>query len=121
MKMTKIENKNNDIIYVQSDKVIINDYKDILDIMMTISHHYSSNKIILDKNVITENFFDLKTKIAGDICQKLIDYKFKMAIVGDYSKYNSKALRDFIYESNLGRDFYFLDSLELAKEKLSDL
>ncbi|MFE7087043.1 DUF4180 domain-containing protein [Sphingobacterium spiritivorum] len=42
-----------------------------------------------------------------------------MAIVGEYSKYNSKSLTDFIYESNKGRHINFVNSMEEALNVLS--
>ena|SRR5574344_1230798 len=61
----------------------------------------------------------LSTRIAGEILQKFINYQFKFAIVGDFSGYTSKPLKDFIYESNKGRDIFFVSSEEDAIEKLS--
>lgn len=40
-------------------------------------------------------------------------------IVGDFSGYTSKPLKDFIYESNKGRDIFFVDSEEEAIDRLS--
>lgn len=42
--------------------------------------------------------------------QKIINYKMKLAIIGDYSKYESKALKDFMYECNHGNDIFFVDN-----------
>ncbi|MDE6357192.1 MAG: DUF4180 domain-containing protein, partial [Eubacteriales bacterium] len=70
------------------------------------------NKICLSKNLIIEDFFDLKTGLAGEILQKFITYKFKIAIYGDFSQYTSKALKDFIKECNKGNDIFFLDTLD---------
>ncbi|MPN59604.1 hypothetical protein SDC9_207325 [bioreactor metagenome] len=52
--------------------------------------------------------------------QKFINYHMKIAIVGDFSMYSSKSLREFIYESNKGRDIFFLPSEKEAIEKLSN-
>lgn len=37
-----------------------------------------------------------------------------MAVYGDFSCYTSKPLRDFIYESNHGSDFFFVPEREEA-------
>ena len=71
------------------------------------------------KDALTPDFFVLSTRIAGEILQKFINYQFKFAIVGDFSGYTSKPLKDFIYESNKGRDIFFVSSEEDAIEKLS--
>lgn len=43
----------------------------------------------------------------------------RIAIVGDFSRYDSKALSDFILESNKGRHIFFTDTVENALRKLS--
>lgn len=40
-------------------------------------------------------------------------------IYGDYSHYTSKPLKDFIYESNHGKDFFFVATKEEAIQKLA--
>lgn len=50
--------------------------------------------------------------------QKFINYGVRFAIYGDFSKYTSKPLKDFMYESNQGRDIYFQPSVSLAVDKL---
>lgn len=60
----------------------------------------------------------MSTRIAGEILQKFITYQFKLAIVGDFSGYTSKPLKEFIYESNKGKEIFFVSSEEDAIEKL---
>ena len=50
--------------------------------------------------------------------QKVINYRAAIAIVGDFSGYTSKALRDFMYESNQGNRIFFLPDEEAAGAKL---
>lgn len=69
--------------------------------------------------MLGEDFFVLSTGIAGEILQKFINYHVKAAMFGDYSHYTSKPLRDFIYESNNGKDFFFTASKEEAVERLA--
>ena len=44
----------------------------------------------------------------------------KLAIIGDFSKYDSKALRDFIYECNSGKDIFFVEDETMALKLLKD-
>ncbi len=48
-----------------------------------------------------------------------IDIVVKMAVIGDFSGYTSKPLKDFIYESNHGSDFCFVSDMEKGIEKLA--
>jgi hypothetical protein len=100
-----------------ADEVVIKEVQDALDIMANAAYS-GATKLILHQKNITPDFFDLKTGIAGDILQKFSNYNMPLAIVGDFSKYTSKSLRDFIYESNKGGKVNFVATIEEAKEKL---
>ncbi len=86
---------------------------------MTVKYETGAERIVIPKEVICENFFILSTGLAGEILQKFMNYHIKAAIYGDYSKYTSKPLKDFIYESNHGNDFFFVASQEEAIQKLT--
>jgi hypothetical protein len=45
-------------------------------------------------------------------------YYIKLAIVGDFSGYTSKSLKAFIYESNRGKQTFFVASEEEAMKAL---
>lgn len=119
MDIKKITANGNEIAIVNSDEVCISDVQSALDFMMSVNYETGSHSIILNKDAVTPDFFVLSTRIAGEILQKFINYQFKFAIVGDFSVYTSKPLKDFIYESNRGRDIFFVSSEEDAIQKLS--
>jgi hypothetical protein len=82
-------------------------------------YYQGFDKIIICEKNITPVFFDLKTGIAGEILQKFSNFRIQLAIVGDFSKYKSKSLSDFIYESNRGRLVSFVSSCADAINILS--
>ncbi len=85
---------------------------------MTIKYETNCNKIALNKEAIVEEFFILSKGLAGEVLQKFINYQTKFAIYGDFSKYTSKLIRDFIYESNNGKDIFFVKDDNEAINKL---
>ena len=68
-------------------------------------------------------FFDLSTGIAGEITQKFVNYRLRLAVIGDISEYvdASSALRDFVWESNHGRHVWFAADEAALGEKLAVL
>ncbi|MFA6367675.1 MAG: DUF4180 domain-containing protein [Bacteroidales bacterium] len=100
-----------------SDDIEIKNVSDALDLMANCYAKKASRLIIHEKNIVPE-FFDLKTGILGDILQKFATYNFRIALVGDYSKFESKNLKNFICESNKTERMLFVSSIEGAKEKL---
>jgi hypothetical protein len=110
--------KNDSIVYIDYENILITDTQSALDLMMTVQYEKDCSKIILDKKAISEEFFRLSSGIAGEVLQKFVNYHTKLAIIGDFSKYTSKPLHDFIYECNKGNDIFFVDNLDQAVEKM---
>jgi len=115
-----IQKNGSDIAVVFSDTPIITDTPSALDLMMTIQHYDNTDKLAINKEAITDDFFTLSTGIAGEILQKFINYSVKIAIFGDFSQYTSKALKDFIYECNCGNNIFFADDEGSAINKLAN-
>ena len=107
------------IAIVESDEALMIDVQSALDLMATVRYEADCDRVILPKAALDERFFVLSSGLAGDILQKFVNYQLKVAIVGDFSGYSSKPLRDFIYESNNGSHVFFVGSEAEALEKLS--
>ncbi len=105
------------ITEIISDNIVINSIDDTLDLIAE-SGAVDSGKIILYETQINPDFFDLKTNLAGEILQKFSNYRMHLAIVGDFSKYKSKSLQDFIRECNRGNRVFFLENRKTALLKL---
>ena len=93
-----------------SDNIIINSIEDGLDLLGNLYYQGFDMIIIHEKN-ITPDFFDLKNGIAGEILQKFSNYRMRLVIVGDFTKYTGKSIKDFIYESNKGRQVVFVGTV----------
>lgn len=119
MKIEHAKNGGVDIAVVSGDEIVIADAQSALDLVMTVKYETGADRIAIDKNVICGDFFILSTGIAGEILQKFINYHVKAAIYGDYSHYTSKPLKDFLYESNHGKDIFFVSTREKAVERLT--
>ncbi|HEX9024994.1 MAG TPA: DUF4180 domain-containing protein [Clostridium sp.] len=119
MNITIIQKTKFEIAVVNSEEVLITDVQSALDLMATIWYEKGCYRILLNKSTIVEEFFDLSTRLAGEILQKFVNYNVKVAIVGDFSVYSSKSLKDFIYESNKGKHIFFVSDENQGVEKLS--
>src|SRR5580704_2595382 len=77
--------------------------------------------IVIPVECLNDEFFQLKTRIAGELIQKFVQYRRRLAIVGDISGFlaESSALRAFMAESNRGKDVWFLASLEELEQRLA--
>lgn len=100
---------------IQSDSLIIQNSEDGSDVVGT-AYFNGFDKVILHQVNIAPAFFDLRNGIAGEIFQKFANHRMRIVIVGDFDTLiaNSKSLRDFIYESNSGKQVNFVPTLDEA-------
>lgn len=108
----------NKIAEVISEDILISSPEDGLQLLADLYYQDFDKIIVYEKN-IAPNFFDLKTGIAGEILQKFSNYRVQLVIIGEFDSYPGQSIKDFIYESNKGRQINFLTSLQQAVERLS--
>ncbi len=98
-------------------------YADAVDILSkTFENH--ATVMVIPVQCLDDEFFQLRTRIAGELLQKFVQYQRCVAIVGDISRHlaESSALRAFVNESNRGKDVWFLASFdELARRLAQDV
>lgn len=122
MRIVQEEIEGRQVAYIQADGILLKDMNSALDMISGVwGDAPQAQAIILDKSAICEEFFDLSTRLAGEVLQKLCNYHLKFAIVGDFSGYTSKSLADFIRESNRGRDIFFVSTREEAERMLGNI
>lgn len=114
MELKYIQHNNNiSIAELSDDNFLISKPQDVLDIFGELIGNDCERIIIHERN-LHAGFFDLKTRLAGEMLQKFSNYRIKLAVVGDFSKYNSKSLKDFIFESNKSNYVFFASDLDSA-------
>lgn len=106
------------IAEIRAGEIVVHTAEDGLDLMGNL-YYQGFDRIILHTSNLTPDFFDLKNGLAGEILQKFSNYRMRLAIVGDFSAYTGKSIRDFIFESNNGRQVNFVPSVEEAIQKLA--
>lgn len=120
MRIEYIKENGVTIAVVTGEEKVVMDAASALELAMSAKYETGADRLAIDKRVIAEDFFILSTGMAGEILQKFINYHVKAAVWGDYARYTSKPLKDFIYESNKGRDFFFVETKEEALRKLAE-
>lgn len=67
-----------------------------------------------------DDFFRLKTGLAGQVIQKFLTYRLGLVIVGGTSSrlQESSSLRDFVYECNSSSQVWFIGHLDELNQRL---
>ncbi|KDN55849.1 DUF4180 domain-containing protein [Flavobacterium seoulense] len=117
----KIENhivNNIKIAEIISEDFIIQSIEDGADLLGNLYYSDYDRIILYEKNLLPD-FFNLKTGVAGEILQKFANFRVRLAIVGNFDKHKSNSLKQFIFESNKGKQVNFVDSLSQAIDCLA--
>ena len=101
--------------YITSGK--LEGVQDFVDLLGN-AYYQEVNKIIIKEENLGNDFFDLKSGVAGEILQKFSNYRVKLAIVGSFKDIQSKSLRDFIRESNKMGRILFVENINEALQKM---
>lgn len=102
-----------------SEQVVVANVDDAIDLIGNLGYNGFDKAIVHARN-FTPAFFDLSTQLAGDVLQKFTNYRLRICIVGDFTNIESKSLRDFIFESNKGRQVNFVATFDEALTALTE-
>ncbi|BEL79822.1 DUF4180 domain-containing protein [Serratia marcescens] len=96
--------------------------KDENDVSLFIAptFEHEAGMIALPVNRLDAAFFQLKSGIAGAVLQKFINYRLRVALLGDITPWlaQSNALQDLVREANRGEQVWFLPSLAELEQRL---
>jgi len=99
---------NNQQIALYSNNETIITLNNFLDILV----NAPAGTIAINREQLDCQFFDLKTRIAGEMLQKVSNYQKRLIILGDFTDILSNSFHDFICESNKSGTIIFTDTLE---------
>jgi Domain of unknown function (DUF4180) len=77
--------------------------------------------VVVPASRFEDDFFRLRTRVAGEIIQRFVNYRLGLVILGDISRRMaaSTALRDLVRECNRGRHVWFLPDVGDVRERLA--
>jgi hypothetical protein len=108
------------VLECTADGPVLRTVGDALAVLAEAMQH-DAGFIVLPSARLDPGFFQLRTGLAGEIVQKFVNYRRRLAILGDFSELTaeSKSLRDFIYESNRGNALWFLSDIAEVERRLA--
>jgi len=109
------------VLHLDADGEPISTPDDAADLVGSAWSHQAA-LIALPVERLDPEFFRLRSGIAGEITQKLVNYRLQLAVIGDITEQlgKSDALRDYVRESNWGDHIWFLENEDALDVKLAD-
>ncbi|MBB2915511.1 hypothetical protein FHS43_006832 [Streptosporangium becharense] len=95
--------------------------RDALDIIGEASY-LGADWVVVPAGRFDDDFFRLRTRVAGEIVQKFVNYRMGIAVLGDISRHTaaSSALRDFVREANRGTQVWFTPDIDDFQHRLEE-
>ena len=108
--------ENENIRYIEIFSVIppIRTEQDALE-LVSLCGDNETNQLIIHREVLAEDFFKLKTGVAGAVMQKLINYSVKAAIIIPEQDEFDIRFRELALEANKGSQYRFFKSTAEAE------
>jgi hypothetical protein len=103
--------------YVEPDEQMAFD----VDALVARCIENGARSLLLDAHVIPPAFFDLSTRLAGELLHGLSKYSLRLAAVVPDLASRSPSFQHFVREANRGRQVRFLASREEAVAWLESL
>jgi len=96
--------------------------RDAVDLMSAASEQRAT-WIAIPVARLGDEFFELRTGIAGEIAQKFAMYGAKIAIVGDISGRvaTSHSLAGFVAEANRGESLWFVENRQELEDRFNSI
>lgn len=109
-----VTENNNKCIEFMPNKSKFSSERDVLD-CISICMENDIYKVLLHSNVLSEDFFNLKTGLAGVTLQKFINYHVKSALIIENDEKLNVRFKEMILEANKGKDFRTFKNIDDAK------
>ncbi len=90
---------------------------DALDLIALCWEH-ETNALMIHYETLSENFFKLKTKVAGNIIQKFVNYGIKATAIVPQETIQKGRFKEMALETNKGNHFRLYESKEEAEKWL---
>ena len=117
----RIDDSNPDLTiqFEDADGPVIARTDDAMDLIGNASYS-GVGLVVLPVERLDPEFFRLSSGLAGDVLQKFVTYRVRVAILGNITTHveASDALRDFVWESNRGEHVWFVADEAALRAKL---
>jgi PadR family transcriptional regulator, regulatory protein AphA len=91
--------------------------RDVLDLLAACMEN-GTNRILIPIDCLPDEFFDLKTGLAGVVLQKFVNYSVRAAAVIPAERVGQGRFAEMVLETNRGSQFRVFESRESAEHWL---
>lgn len=114
MKLIVFEKNNLRYLHLSTNGQVLGKKEDGLDLISLCGEH-DTHGVLLEAEKLSEDFTQLRTGVAGEILQKLSNYRVRLAVVVSENQDYPSRFKEMIKELHKGDTFRLFTALEDAK------
>lgn len=88
---------------------------------MSLCSEHETDLLIIHHSALTQDFFHLKTRVAGNMIQKLLNYGIRTAIIIPEEIIGKGRFKEMTIETNNGQHFRIYDNKKEAENWLQNI
>ena len=115
-----IEKSNKTYIECISMEIPLSAERDALE-LISICMENNTGLLIIHEEALSENFFNLRTGLAGAVLQKFMNYQIKVVAIIVSEEKISGRFREMVIEANKGNDFRVYKNIAEAENWILSL
>lgn len=108
------------VLTVAPETATLGSERDATDLIGEAFGH-EANVVVVPADRVAADFYQLRTRVAGDVVRKFQMYRIRLVVLGDITEHlaASDAFRSFVHEINRGSDIWFVQDNEELAAKLT--
>ena len=110
-------NEEHTIVIASETGIYVKSFTDILDLIGAL---FDATGLLLGEDDLAPEFFDLKSGLAGELFQKLVNYRVRTAIVLPHPEAHGERFKELAYEHRTHPLIRFTTSFEEAEAWLRE-
>ena len=79
----------------------------VLDLMDDIAANHQVTRVLMDRSLIDEGFFDLKSGFADQLIQQVNHHQMKLALTGSFNTVEALAMKAYLLKRKLKNTAFF--------------
>jgi PadR family transcriptional regulator AphA len=120
MNIQKITVDNKSYLEWLPDGQFLENEADFLDLIAACGEQLC-DRLLVHAAILPADFYNLKTGLAGNLLQKLVNYHVRCAFILDEELVGNGRFYEMMIEANRGRQFHFCYNVDDAREWLVGL
>jgi PadR family transcriptional regulator, regulatory protein AphA len=114
MNYKRMENNQKSYVECLPDGCLLKSESQALDLIAACSE-YETNRLLIHKQSLPDDFFNLRSGLAGAVLQKFVNYNLRVALVIGAEQAKEGRFGDMVIEANRGSQLRFFNEPSQAE------